>query len=599
MPGLHERLDGAAFVHGSVPLRRLRREETGTQAVFSRRGRENAVSVAWGNGESADVTENGRRIAGYLALYGSPSASLAHLMCDSHPPTDVAFRFVEPDLSYGEMTYGDLRQESERFAAALAALDVHAGDRVATLMGKTREYVIASMAIWRLGAVQVPLFTAFAPPAIELRLTASRTRVVICDPDQLSKINAIPDRSFHIITCTGDSTNAAPLVPDEFDFSSLIAAHDPGFPAAALGGDAPFIHIFTSGTTGTPKGVVVPTRALAAFRTYLDVSLDVRPGDVYWNAADPGWAYGLFYAVVAPMCHGVPSLLLRAGFSPDLTVDVLSRFGVTNFAAAPTVYRALRASELPPPDGLKLRCASAAGEPLTPEVNQWAPGWLGVEVFDHYGQTEAGMLVCNHHHPDLRQPLRSGSMGQDMPGWRSAILKPSAEEPAAPGTVGRLALDLNASPLAWFTGYDGDPQRTGEKISQDGRWYLTGDTAAKDEDGYVYFSARDDDLIIMAGYRIGPFELESVLAAHPAVAECAVVAVPDEVRGEVIEAFVRLRAGEEASESLAQTLKQLVRENYAAHAYPRRVHFVDELPKTPSGKIQRFVLRERRRVELG
>ncbi len=189
-------------------------------------------------------------------------------------------------------------------------------------------------------------------------------------------------------------------------------------------------------------------------------------------------------------------------------------------------------------------------------------------------------------------------MGHDLPGWKSAILEPDADVPAPPGTVGRLAMDLRASPLAWFTGYDGDPEHTGDKISPGGRWYLTGDTAAKDKDGYVYFSSRDDDLIIMAGYRIGPFEVESVLTTHPAVAECAVVAVPDELRGEVIEAFVHLRAGYEASESLARDLQQLVKDRYAAHAYPRRVHFVAGLPKTPSGKIQRFVLREQRRGEV-
>jgi acetyl-CoA synthetase len=207
------------------------------------------------------------------------------------------------------------------------------------------------------------------------------------------------------------------------------------------------------------------------------------------------------------------------------------------------------------------------------------------------------MLVCNHHHPDLRRPLRPGSMGQDLPGWTSVILETDSDTPARPGTVGRLAMDLQASRLAWFTGYDGDPGRTSEKITADGRWYLTGDTAAKDEDGYVYFSARDDDLIIMAGYRIGPFEVESALAAHPSVAECAVIATPDDVRGEVIEAFVVLRSGHEQSEQLAAELQQFVKDRYAAHAYPRRVHFVEDLPKTPSGKIQRYMLRDRRRTE--
>jgi acetyl-CoA synthetase len=534
-----------------------------------------------------------RRMDEYLALYGSPSASVAHLMCDWHPAEKVAFRFVEPDLSQRDLTYGELQRESERFAAVLAGLGVGIGDRVAMLMGKTVDYVVASLGIWRLGAVQVPLFTAFAPAAIDLRLEASGARVVICDEDQRRKLDSLSARSGQVIICSRASTpGAAEVETGDLDFSKVIAAEEPGHPAAALGGDAPIIHIFTSGTTGRPKGVVVPTRALAAIRAYLDFSLDLRPDDVYWNAADPGWAYGLFYAIVAPMCHGAASILLHAGFSPKLTMEVLNRLGVTNFAAGPTVYRALRAAELPRPPGLKLRCASAGGEPLTPEINQWAPGWLGVEVFDHYGQTEAGMLICNHHHPALRRPLQAGSMGQDMPGWTSAVLESASDLPAPPGTLGRLAMDLQASPLAWFSGYDEDRERSAEKFSHDGRWLLTGDTAAKSDDGYVYFSARADDLIIMAGYRISPFEIESVLATHPAIVECAVVAAPDEIRGEVIEAFVCLRAGHERSETLTAELQQLVREQYAAHAYPRRVHFVDDLPKTPSGKIQRYVLRQ-------
>ena len=314
------------------------------------------------------------------------------------------------------------------------------------------------MAIWRLGAVQVPLFTAFASPAIELRLAASDARVVVCDADQRPKIDAIAGLSFHVITCIGSGHPEGDLATESgLDFAHWWTGRSPASLPRSWAGTRRSSTSSPPAPLGAPKAVVVPTRALAAIRAYLDLSLDVSADDVYWNAADPGWAYGLFYAVVAPMCHGVPSLLLRAGFSAELTVAVLNRFGVTNFAAAPTVYRALRASDLGRPAGLQLRCASSAGEPLTPEVNQWAPGWLGVEVFDHYGQTEAGMLVCNHHHPDLRRPLRPGSMGQDLPGWTSVILETDTDTPARPGTVGRLAMDLHASTLAWFTGYDGDP----------------------------------------------------------------------------------------------------------------------------------------------
>jgi acetyl-CoA synthetase len=342
----------------------------------------------------------------------------------------------------------------------------------------------------------------------------------------------------------------------------------------------------------------VPTRALAGFRAYGEFALGLTKDDLYWCAADPGWAYGLYFGVLTSLSGRIPSLLVNAQFAPGPTWQVLERFPVTNLAAAPTVYRALRASSGPVPAGLKLRCASSAGEPLTPEVNDWAVVALGVPVHDHYGQTEAGMLVNNHHHPGLAAPLRPGSMGRAMPGWRVVVLREAADEVAGPGALGRIAVEVAASPFAWFQGYLNDPAKSREKFTADGRWYLTGDAGRMDVDGYVYFSARDDDVIIMAGYRIGPFEVESVLATHPAVAECAVIAVPDKIRGEVLEAYVVPREPGAGSAALGRELAQHVKARYAAHAYPRAVHFVDQLPKTPSGKIQRYVLRQRRREEL-
>jgi acetyl-CoA synthetase len=245
-----------------------------------------------------------------------------------------------------------------------------------------------------------------------------------------------------------------------------------------------------------------------------------------------------------------------------------------------------------------LRKASSAGEPLTPEVNHWAEQRLGLTVHDHYGQTEAGMLINNHHHPVVRRPIKPGSMGQAMPGWKAAILHGERDEEVGPNEIGRVAMVIPESPLAWFKGYEGDPDKTAEKFAGGGRWYVTGDTGSVDDEGYFNFSARDDDVIIMAGYRIGPFEVESAMATHPAVAESAVIAIPDEVRGEVIEAYVVLRTGHSPSGKLEREIQQWVKTRYAAHAYPRAVHFVGTLPKTPSGKIQRFVLKQQRRREL-
>jgi acetyl-CoA synthetase len=313
--------------------------------------------------------EPASRVSELSAVYGHPRASLAAALCDQYPADAVAFTVVEPDLSSTVLTYRRLRENSERFAAALAGLGIRPGDRVATLMGKSTEYLITLMGIWRLGAVHVPLFTAFARPAIAPRLSGSNARVVVCDRAQQPKLSpgvGIPTQPLWRIIVAGDTPATESGSWDDLVLSELLAAHPPGFPAAALGGDAPIVHTYTSGTTGRPKGVVVPAKALASFRIYLEYGLDVRVDDVFWNAADPGWAYGLYYGVLGPLSLGVPSVLLHAGFSAELTWAVLSELGVTNFAAAPTVYRALRSSG-PPPARLRLRCASSAGEPLTPK----------------------------------------------------------------------------------------------------------------------------------------------------------------------------------------------------------------------------------------
>jgi len=522
--------------------------------------------------------------------YDRPDAVAAELPCRRHPRDAVAFTVVEADLSSRDVTFGELDEASGRVAAGLAALGVGKGDRVATLMGKSVELVTALMGIWRLGAAHVPLFTAFAPAAIALRVTGNGTKVVIADPDQRPKLEPGPDmpaeREWRVVT-TGVPAGG------DVGFADLLATDAPAPDPVPVGGDGTLIELFTSGTTGTPKGVPVPLRGLAGMHAYQELGLYHTDDDVFWNAADPGWAYGLYYAVVGPLATGRRSLLLRAGFSPELTWNVLSRFGVTNFAAGPTVYRALRNSGLPVPGDLRLRRCSSAGEPLTPDVVTWAERALGVPVRDHYGQTETGMVVANAWHPDLVAAIKPGSMGRPLPGWRVEVLAADSDEVVPTGEQGRVAVDVPASPLMSFTGYRDAPERTAERFSPDRRWYYTGDVATKDADGYLTFGSRDDDVILMAGYRIGPFEVESVLAQHPAVAEAAVVGEPDELRGEVVVAHVVTRPGTETGDELAAELQQLVKTRLAAHAYPRRIHFVSELPKTPSGKIQRFLLRQR------
>ncbi|MFI1353915.1 AMP-binding protein [Streptomyces sp. NPDC020898] len=536
------------------------------------------------------------RVAELTATFTAPSVDVARLLCDQHPADRVAFTVVDGTGEPSTLSYGELAAASHRCARALQELGVGPGDRVATLMGKSTDLVTVILAIWRLGAVYVPLFTAFAPQAIALRLEGSGAHVVVVDPDQRHKLDPgpdMPDDPQRRIVVTGTAASSG-----DASLADLVAAASPEpVPAVTTSGDGPLVHMFTSGTTGKPKGVVHPVSYIAGWQVYLEYGLGVTRGSSYWCAADPGWAYGLYAAVVAPLAAGVPSLLLSGGFSPQTTWHTLLDHQVTDFAAAPTVYRGLRSSSAPVPQGLRLERASSAGEPLTPEVNEWAGSALGLAVHDHFGQTEVGMPLANHHHPELARPLKTGSMGRPLPGWSLTVLADEKDEPVEPGVLGRVAIDVAASPLMTFSSYQ-TPGQSDAKFTADGRWYLTGDAGRIDADGDFFFSSRDDDVIIMAGYRIGPFEIESVLAQHPAVAECSVIGAPDDVRGEVIEAYVVLRDGHDASPELAAELQLLVKTRYAAHAYPRTIHFIDTLPKTPSGKTQRYLLRSRRRTEL-
>ncbi|MFI9407412.1 AMP-binding protein [Nocardia sp. NPDC052316] len=530
------------------------------------------------------------RVRELLDMYDRPDACAAELLCDRHPADAIAFTIIDRDMSSIDLSYGELRERSARFATGLAELGIQQGDRVATLMGKSTDLVVALLGIWRRGAVHVPLFTAFAPPAIAFRLEASGASIVIADADQAAKLAPGPDLPadppWQLIV-SGDAPEGTLGMVD------LLADEAQHAPAAVIGGDGLLVELFTSGTTGTPKGVPIPLRALASFQAYQEFALDVREDDVFWNAADPGWAYGLYWAIMAPLASGVRSILLHAAFSPTLTWQVLERFGVTNFTAAPTVYRALRADSAGSSMHAALRRASSAGEPLTPEVVAWSREHLGVAVRDHYGQTEHGMLICNSWHEALDTEVPAGSMGRALPGWTCAVLSDDSDTIAPTGELGRVAIDTENSPLMWFLGYLDAPERTAQRYTSDGRWYLTGDAGSQDENGFFRFSARDDDVIIMAGYRIGPFEVESVLVLHDQVAEAAVVGMPDELRGEVLEAFVVLRNGFTGSVELEAELQDLVKKKFAAHAYPRTVHFVASLPKTPSGKVQRYVLRQK------
>lgn len=530
-----------------------------------------------------------RRVSEILTDFGSSSVTAPWLMCDRHPEEEVAFRFVHEDLSEEVMTYGQLKARSERAAYVLAAQGVGIGDRVASLVGKGPDLPALILGIWRLGAVYVPLFTAFAASTVRDRVLAADVRVIVTDPSQASKVADL-ECIVMLANLTDENqadasaTGFIPFVNGEASFTGPIPVEGP---------QTALVHMFTSGTTGKPKAVVHPLAYVAGWQSYLELGL--APADTFWCGADPGWAYGLYTSLVAPMTAGIPSIVCCGAFNPEASWRVLETFGVTDFAAAPTVYRAMRAAD-PKVQLPRLRRLSSAGEPLTPDVGEWTRERLGVDVHDHFGQTELGMPAGFAHHPDLRLNPVPSAMGTAFPGWELTALKLDSDDIADAGDVGRLAVRVDASPFFTFTGYGVNRDFRGSRFTDDGSYYLTGDLVSVDAQGVIHFSSRDDDVILMAGYRIGPFDVESVLVKHPAVAEAAVVASPDEVRGEVIHAFVvptdpALVGDVDACQEMTAALQAWVKQNYGAHAYPRRISFVDSLPKTPSGKVQRAVLR--------
>lgn len=514
----------------------------------------------------------------------------AFWLCENHDPERVAYKLVHLDGSASDLTYCSLSESSQALANGLAALGVRAGSRVATFMGKSREYLETVLAIWRLGAVHVPIFTAFARPAVEFRLVNSHASVCVCDAAQAIKLinseHSEQGALYRIVT-TGPPSEGM------MAFNDVKQSAGDEYEEPSMGSESPFIQLFTSGATGNPKGVNVPISALASFFVYAEIGLGLRPDDVFWNAADPGWAYGLYYGIVTTLLTGVTGILAEGGFSPQRTMDVLHSMSVTNFAGAPTIYRSLREARVAAPGPLKIRNLSSAGEPLTHDVNKWAIDTLGVPVYDHYGQTENGIIIGNLHHPDFATPLKPGSMGRALPGLKAVILQMDQDDVAPHGILGRAALDRKESPSAWFTGYIGNgPESTKNGFSTNGQWYITGDLAYRDQDGDFFFSSREDDVIIMAGYRIAPVEIEQILSMHPAVCECAAIASPDSIRGEVLEAVVVVRDGFAPGAVLTKELQDHVKKNFAAHAYPRQIHYRTSLPRTPSGKLQRFVLRD-------
>ncbi|MDB6176413.1 AMP-binding protein [Paracoccus sp. Z330] len=459
--------------------------------------------------------------------------------CDRHTGSNrTALRCLDGEENLTEYSFEQLKDLSGRVANLFASLGVKPGDVVAGLLPRKIDLVAVILGTWRLGAVYQPLFTAFGPKAIEHRLTTSEASLIVTDHANRAKLDDI-SHCPAIVTVASEGEHVAEA---DTDFRSGIAAQSPDFAPVMRRGDDLMMMMSTSGTTGLPKGVPVPLHALLSFAAYMRDAVDLRDDDVFWNIADPGWAYGLYYALTGPLLLGQATTLFEGGFTADSTYRIIDKLGVTSLAGSPTAFRLLIAAGDAAAAGAKgrLRVVSSAGEPLNPEIIRWFAASLDAPIHDHYGQTELGMCVNNHH--GLDHPVRAGSAGLAMPGYRIAVLDDEGNE--------------------------------------------------FEPDASISFIGRSDDVITSSGYRIGPFDVESALIEHPAVTEAAVVGVPDPQRTEIVKAFVILGNGHMAGQELAEQLQQHVRKRLSAHAYPREIEFVAELPKTPSGKIQRFILRK-------
>ncbi len=518
------------------------------------------------------------------ALAGNLSALNACVeCCDRHAlPGRIALFWEGRDGSSATYTFSELQDKAARFANFLVAQGVGKGDKVAGLLPRNVELLITVLATWRIGAVYQPLFTAFGPKAIEHRLSSSGAALVVTDAVNRPKLGEVA--GCPTIATVGGAKGQG-IVRGDFSFWAELANYPARHEPVMMTGEDPFLLMFTSGTTGPSKALEVPLKAIVAFQNYTRDAVDLRPEDAFWNVADPGWAYGIYFGVTGPLGLGHPITFYDGPFTLESTCRVINKYGISNLTGSPTAYRLLIAGGDDFARSIKgqLRIVSSAGEPLNPEVIRWFADNLGVVIHDHYGQTELGMVLCNHH--GLDHPVHVGAAGFASPGHRIVVLDDDYQELGV-GQPGILAVDRTQSPMCWFAGYQGAPTKAFV-----GNYYLSGDTVELNPDGSISFVGRSDDVITTSGYRVGPFDVESALIEHPAVVEAAVVGKPDPERTELVKAFVVLSNQYRAAPELAEELRQHVRKRLAAHSYPREIEFVSELPKTPSGKLQRFILR--------
>jgi len=484
-------------------------------------------------------------------------------------------------------TVAELARESRRMARALQALGVRKGDTVFIMLGRVPAWYFAMLGVMRIGAVPMPGTNLLTGHDIAYRILCGEAAAAVTDAPGSEKVDAIEDELptlRHRIRWSSDGQRREGW----HDLDALMdEAGDGPTPEDPTSRDDPLLIYFTSGTVSYPKMVLHPQSYAVGHVGTARFWHDLRPGDRHWTVTDTGWAKaawgGLFgqwreRATVVQVALGKPDA--------DTILSIIANHKVTSFCAPPTLYRLLVLTDLRACDLSVLRHCTSAGEPLNPEViRAWREGTGGLTVYDGYGQTETTCLVANYR----ALPVRPGSMGKPVPGYEVDVLDDAGRR-APDGEVGNIAVRAEPRPLGLFVGYHREPEATAKRMVAG--WYHTGDRAARDADGYIWFEGREDDVITSSAYRIGPFEVESALVEHPAVAEAGVVGKPDPERTEIVCAFVLLAPGHSPSTALTREIQEHTKKVTAPYKYPREVRYVTELPKTVSGKIRRTELRE-------
>jgi acetyl-CoA synthetase len=524
--------------------------------------------------------EDSARALGWAA--GAP-VSLGQTILDRQAGAGrTALRWIGKRGEDRTYSFGELAELTARFAAVLRSRGIEAGDRIAGFMPRVPEMLIAMIGAWKAGAIYVPIFTGFGPDAVEYRVRHSGARVLVTHHEHRARLpEPIPD-GVTVVTVAGGGATA----PGDVDFWHAMDGEREVAAPVMRRRDEPAVLLYTSGSTGPPKGVKIATNFLMAIHPHLVYGADLNPTDLFWPTGDPGWGYGLV-CYMGALALGVPVLSLEAAPTPELAVATLRERRVSNLATTPTLLRAVMALGPAGAGGIRLRAASSCGEPLNAEVVRFFREHWGVTVMDQYGSSEFGLPIANLGAVDMA--VKPGSMGLPLPGATAAVVDDEGRE-LGPDVVGHVG--MTSHPEGYYSlGYWNDAERDREAYR--GRWLTCGDLARRDADGYFWFEGRADDVIKSAGYRIGPFEVESAILKHEAVAEAAVVGKPDALRGHIVKAYVVLKPGRSVRTGLADEIVDVVKTHVGRHQYPREVEFLDRLPKTETGKIQRFLLRGR------